>query len=375
VGFTFALFLVALLVQPQTNPPIQRKIIHIDMDAFFASVEQRDNPELRGKPIAVGGSGTRGVVAAASYEARKFGVFSAMSSKIARKKCPGLIFVKHRFDAYKATSLVIRTIFRDYTNLVEPLSLDEAYLDVTHNKKGIAIATDIAKEIKARIKEQTNLTASAGVSVNKFLAKIASDMDKPNGLYVVKPHQVEQFVAGLAIEKFFGVGKVTAAKMKALGIFTGADLKERSEKELVKLFGKSGHYFFNVARGIDNRPVVPNRERKSLGAESTFGEDYSDREQLGAKLRKVAKEVASRLAKSESNPMTITLKIKFADFTQITRSKTMAEPITRMEKIDSMAQELLSDVLTPDHKIRLLGITLSNFQKNQIIEPQLTLSF
>lgn len=354
-----------------------RKIIHIDMDAFFASVEQRDNPELRGKPVAVGGDGTRGVIAAASYEARKFGVFSAMSSKIAKRKCPDLIFVKHRFDAYKATSLVIRSIFKEYTDLVEPLSFDEAFLDVTHNKKGIAIATDIAIEIKARIKEQTDLTASAGVSINKFLAKIASDMDKPNGLYVVKPHQVEQFVANLAIEKFFGVGKVTASKMKSKGIFTGADLKTFSEKDLVKSFGKAGHYFYNVARGIDNRPVMTHRGRKSLGAESTFSEDYNDPEILVEKLDKVAKSVVKRLVKSGGNPKTITVKIKFADFTQITRSKTMHGIAIEPEQIGALAKVLLLAVLEPHHKIRLLGISLSNFEGEQPkkVKGQLTLEF
>ena len=262
------------------------------MDAFFASVEQRDNPELRGKPVAVGGSGSRGVIAAASYEARKFGVYSAMSSKIALRKCPDLIFVKHRFDAYKATSLIIRTIFRDYTDLVEPLSLDEAYLDVTHNKKGITIATDIAKEIKDRIKEQTDLTASAGVSINKFLAKVASDMDKPDGLFVIKPHQAQEFIDNLPIEKFFGVGKVTERKMKSLGIFEGKHLKQFSKDELAKNFGKSGDYFYNVSRGMDTRPVVSDRERKSLGAESTFSEDFRDKEILLNKLNDIAQKVA-----------------------------------------------------------------------------------
>lgn len=357
------------------EPSFLRKIIHIDMDAFFASVEQRDNPELRGKPVAVGGDGERGVIAAASYEARKFGVFSAMSSKIAKRKCPHLIFVKHRFDAYKATSLVIRSIFKEYTDLVEPLSLDEAYLDVTHNKKGIAIATDIALEIKARIKELTDLTASAGVSVNKFLAKIASDMDKPNGLYVVKPHQVAQFVASLPIEKFFGVGKVTATKMHSKGIFTGADLKERSEKDLVKSFGKAGHYFYNVARGIDDRPVLPHRGRKSLGAESTFNKDYSDAAILIEKLNKVAQSVIKRLTKSGGVPKTITVKIKFEDFTQITRSKTIAGGITKEEQIDALSKELLVGALEEHHKIRLLGISLSNFEgeAHKKTQGQLTL--
>jgi len=366
-------FFVTLLV-PTKSLPLIRKIIHIDMDAFFASVEQRDNPELRGKPVAVGGDGERGVIAAASYEAREFGVYSAMSSKIAKRKCPNLIFVKHRFGAYKAASLVIRTIFKDYTDLIEPLSLDEAYLDVTHNKKNIAIATDIAIEIKARIKEQTGLTASAGVSVNKFLAKIASDMDKPDGIYVVKPHQVASFVASLPIEKFFGVGKVTAAKMKAKGIFTGANLKEKSVKELVKSFGKAGHYFYNVARGIDNRPVVSQRGRKSLGAESTFTKDYSEEAILLEKLENVAKSVIKRLSKSGGVPKTLTVKIKFADFTQITRSKTVVGGIEKSIQIEALSKELLLGVLAPHHKIRLLGISLSNFEGEQKkAQGQLTL--
>ncbi len=371
----FLIIFLALIVQ-EKGEILTRKIIHIDMDAFFASVEQRDNPELRGKPIAVGGAGNRGVVAAASYEARKFGVFSAMPSKIAIRKCPDLIFVKPRFNAYKATSLVIRTIFKDYTDLVEPLSLDEAYLDVTHNKKGIAIATDIAIEIKTRIKEQTGLIASAGVSVNKFLAKVASDMDKPNGLYVIKPHQVLDFIDNLPIGKFFGVGKVTATKMKSMGIFEGKQLKQFTEDELVGKFGKSGHYFYHISRGIDNRPVVPNRERKSLGAESTFGEDYNSLGVLVGKLKNVAKTVASRIVKSEAKPMTITLKIKFSDFTQITRSKTTADPITDLNTIDKFSQELLEESIKAGQKIRLLGITLSNFQKDDRKNAsQLTLEF
>lgn len=346
------------------------------MDAFFASVEQRDNPELRGKPVAVGGSGSRGVIAAASYEARKFGVYSAMSSKIALRKCPDLIFVKHRFDAYKATSLVIRTIFKDYTDMVEPLSLDEAYLDVTHNKKGISIATDIATEIKNRIKEQTGLTASAGVSINKFLAKVASDMDKPNGLYVIKPHQVQAFIESLPIEKIFGVGKVTAAKMKSIGIFEGRHLKQFKEEHLVKMFGKSGHYFYNVARGIDDRPVVADRERKSLGAESTFDEDYTDKEVLLEKLNEVAQKVANHISKSKLKPLTLTVKIKYADFSQITRSKTVNEPITDLKAIDDLSKELIMEALKIDDAVRLLGITLSNFEKKEDQEEeQLTLEF
>ncbi len=354
---------------------VQRKIIHIDMDAFFASVEQRDNPALQGKPIAVGGGGPRGVVAAASYEARKFGVFSAMPAKVARQKCPELIFVKHRFDVYKATSLIIRSIFKQYTDLVEPLSLDEAYLDVTHNKKGIPLATDIALEIKAKIQAHTGLTASAGVSVNKFLAKIASDMDKPNGLYVIKPHQAEAFIASLPIEKFYGVGKVTAAKMKSKGIFTGADLRAHPEQLLTNWFGKAGHYFFQVAQGIDNRPVVPHRPRKSVGTETTFSQDYSDAALLTEKLMELAQSVSKRLSSSGGTPKTITIKIKFANFSQITRSKTVAGGISQPEHIKSLASDLFLNVFQPTHKIRLLGISLSNFKaiKTANEQGQLTL--
>lgn len=338
-----------------------RKIIHIDMDAFYASVEQRDNPELRGKPVAVGGSGNRGVVAAASYEARAFGVHSALSSKIAKRRCPDLIFVKPRFPVYKATSLVIRTIFKEYTDLIEPLSLDEAYLDVTSNKKGIQIATEIALQIKERIKEQTGLTASAGVSINKFLAKVASDMDKPDGLYVIKPHQVEGFVDKLPIEKFFGVGKVTATKMKAMGIFTGKDLKKFPEQMLVDKFGKAGHYFYQVSRGVDDRPVEPDRERKSLGAETTFEEDYDQLDVLLKELDKLSIEVANRLKRADASGRTLTIKIKFSDFNQITRSKTIEGAITTEKDIRDLSREILTNSYVNGMKVRLLGVTVSNF--------------
>ena len=257
-----------------------RKIIHIDMDAFFASVEQRDNPEYRGKPISVGGLGPRGVVAAASYEARKYGVFSAMSSKIARKKCPFLIFVHPRFEAYKKVSDQIGQIFLEYTDLVEPLSLDEAYLDVTHHKKGKPSATLIAKEIKDRIYIETNLTASAGISINKFLAKTASDYRKPNGIFLIKPEDAEAFIEKLPIEKFYGVGKVTAKKMNQLGIFNGLDLKKFSEYDLIRYFGKAGTYYYHIARAVDNRKVEPYRVQKSVGAENTFETDLSEKEDL-----------------------------------------------------------------------------------------------
>lgn len=345
------------------------------MDAFFASVEQRDNPQLRGKPVAVGGSGKRGVVAAASYEARAFGVYSAMSAKIARQKCPELIFVKPRFAAYKTVSLVIRAIFRDYTDLIEPLSLDEAFLDVTTNKKGIPSATLIAKEIKQRIKLQTGLTASAGISINKFLAKIASDINKPDGLYVIPPNSVEAFIETLPIEKFFGVGKVTATKMKQMGLHTGLDLKKRSADELIKYFGKAGRYFFEVANGLDNRPVVPDRERKSLGAEHTYEEDYDDLTVLLTKLEILALEVGKRLHKSGKAGKTLTIKIKFADFTQITRSVTQTTPIADEEEIKQLAANLFTSTFTENMQIRLLGITISNFEQREPKEEQLTIDF
>lgn len=352
-----------------------RKIIHIDMDAFFASVEQRDNPELKGKPIAVGGAGPRGVVAAASYEARKFGVFSAMSSKIAQRKCPELIFVKPRFNAYKTVSIVIRSIFRQYTDMVEPLSLDEAYLDVTHNKKGLQSATEIAREIKDRIKEQTNLTASAGISINKFLAKIASDMDKPDGLYVIPPKMVDKFVEELPIEKFFGVGKVTATKMKKMGIHTGRELRQRSLEELTKQFGKAGAYYFDVSHGIDNRPVVSHRERKSLGAEYTYDSDLTTLDQLDAKLDELASTVFKRLTKADKWGKTITVKVKLSNFIQMTRSHTSEYQIRSEQEILELSKMLLRDAFGPGMAVRLLGITLSNFSEESEQNPQLTLNF
>lgn len=353
-----------------------RKIIHIDMDAFFASVEQRDNPDLAGKPIAVGGAGKRGVVAASSYEARKYGVYSAMSSRIAIQKCPDLIFINPRFDIYKTVSLVIRSIFKDYTDLIEPLSLDEAYLDVTSNKKGMLSATIIAREIKYRIKNQTNLSASAGVSVNKFLAKIASDYNKPDGLFVIPPGKVIAFVESLPIEKFFGIGKVTAARMKKLGIYTGADLKRMEKGQLKKIFGKAGDYFYEVSRGIDNRPVVSDRPRKSIGAETTFEEDIENEVELIAQLDRLAKLVHGRTEKSGNFGKTLTVKIKFSDFTQITRSTTINTHIRGFESISKLAEELFCEAFNPDMKIRLLGITISNFKtKPEQQITQYTLNF
>jgi len=346
------------------------------MDAFFASVEQRDNAEYRGKPIAVGGGGNRGVVAAASYEARKFGVFSAMPARTAIQKCPELIFVKPRFDVYKSTSLVIRSIFKEYTDLVEPLSLDEAYLDVTANFKGMPSATMIAEEIRGRIKEQSSLTASAGVSINKFLAKVASDVNKPDGIFVIPPDKVLVYLDRLPIEKFYGVGKVTAAKMKSLGIFNGADLGKLTRPEMIRHFGKTGGYFYEVVRGDDNRQVKPDRERKSLGAENTFEEDYNDQEVLHEELKKICEMVFQRSKKSKTNGKTITIKIKFADFKQITRSKTFPDRITGYNEIFSRSKDLFDEAFHPSMKIRLLGVTLSNFHENQMeTSNQITLDF
>jgi DNA polymerase IV len=337
-----------------------RKIIHIDMDAFFASVEQRDNPELRGKPVAVGGSKARGVVAAASYEARKFGVFSAMPSRMAQQKCPGLVFVKPRFEVYSAVSRQIREIFHHYTDLVEPLSLDEAYLDVTQNKVNMPSASIIAKERKARILEETNLTASAGVSFNKFLAKIASDMNKPNGFTLITPDKAVDLVASLAIEKFHGIGKVTAAKMQRMGIATGADLRERSEAELVRQFGKVGHYYYRIARAEDERIVQPHRIRKSVGSERTFEEDLVAEEDMLERLQFLAQEVAHDLNRLQTTAKTVTLKLKYFDFVQQTRSKTLIGHLNSADAIFTVARDLLRTPQLPQHPVRLLGISVSN---------------
>ena len=341
-----------------------RKIIHIDMDAFYASVEQLDNPELRGKAIAVGGSSERGVVSAASYEARKFGVKSAMSSVIAKRNCPHLIFVKTRFDRYREISQRIREIFYEYTDLVEPLSLDEAYLDVTENKKGNPSASLIAKEIREKIKEKTGLNASAGISINKFIAKIASDFNKPNGQKTVNPEEVEEFLEVLDIRKFHGVGKVTAEKMYMLGIFTGKDLKTKSLDYLTEKFGKSGAHYFNVVRGIHLSEVKPNRIRKSLGAERTFNENISSEIFMLERLENIAEEIERRLKKSKVAGKTITLKIKYSDFTQQTRSKTVSFYISSKELILENAKELLYQEKMKD-SVRLLGISLSNLNTDK----------
>ncbi|UII24302.1 DNA polymerase IV [Fulvivirga ligni] len=354
-----------------------RKIIHIDMDAFYASVEQRDNPELKGKPVAVGGSSRRGVVAAASYEARKFGVRSAMPSKIAAIKCPDLIFVKPRFDAYKGVSNQIRNIFYEYTDLVEPLSLDEAYLDVTVNKKDMPSATLIAQEIRKRILEETQLTASAGISINKFLAKTASDVNKPNGFFLIPPDEAERFVETLPIERFFGIGKVTAEKMRKMGILNGADLKKYSEADLASRFGKSGRYYYRIARGLDEREVTPNRIRKSLGAENTFEDDRTTTAELKTELEKITQVLTGRMERSNTKGKTLTLKVKFHDFQQITRSKTITQWIEDEAQIKQLYEELLGTFDNESMKVRLLGLSISNLNHELKEEPsgQLTLKF
>ncbi|NBA77118.1 DNA polymerase IV [Emticicia sp. ODNR4P] len=353
-----------------------RKIIHIDMDAFFASVEQRDNPSLKGKPVAVGGSSERGVVAAASYEARKYGVRSAMSSKIAAQKCPHLIFVKPRFESYRAVSHQIREIFAEYTPLIEPLSLDEAYLDVTNNLKGIESATQIAIEIKEKIKIRTQLTASAGVSYNKFLAKIASDFNKPDGLYIIKPKQGPLFVETLEIDRFHGIGKVTAQKMHKMGIFTGKDLREYDEAFLVKHFGKIGRYYYQIARGIDTRIVNPERIRKSVGSENTFMQDLEARAEIQLGLEPLIEDVWRYCTKHEIFGRTVSLKVKYNDFQIVTRSRTTLSPIFDLSLFERIAYELLDQIMPPSKGIRLLGIALSNLSNEQDMEgKQLTLEF
>jgi len=354
----------------------ERKIIHIDMDAFFASVEQRDQPQLQGKPIAVGGGGLRGVVAAASYEARTFGVRSAMPSVTAKRLCPDLIFVRHRFEVYKQVSRQIRDIFLSYTDLVEPLSLDEAYLDVTENKFGMPSATEIAREIKARIQAETQLTASAGVSYNKFLAKIASDYQKPDGLFVIKPSQGEAFVSQLPIERFYGVGKVTAQRMNELGIFTGADLRQQTAIFLMQHFGKTGGFYYRIARGIDHRLVTPDRIRKSISSETTFAEDLYTWEELSAKLLTQIDDVWRFVDRSRIHGRTVTLKLKYQDFQIISRSKSVAWPILEREQFEKIALELLQTVLPPPKGIRLIGIGLSNLDNEEnLAGKQLLLPF
>ena len=340
--------------------PIIRKIIHIDMDAFYASVEQRDFPEYRGKPVAVGGSSQRGVVAAASYEARRFGVRSAMSSAKAKQRCPQLIFVKARFDVYREVSQQIRDIFRQYTDLVEPLSLDEAYLDVTENKKSIQSAIRIAMDIRQQIKDETQLAASAGISFNKFLAKVASDINKPDGWKVILPEEAEAFLEALPIEKFHGIGRVTAQKMRQLGINNGAALKQVSQETLYRRFGKLGRYYYHIVRGNDTRTVNPTRIRKSISAERTFENDLHTRADLIEQTHRVAEILLDRMEKAQAQGYTLTLKVKYADFTLITRSVTQKQTIRDLATIRMLAETLLYQIDISEKSVRLLGIGLSN---------------
>ena len=350
-----------------------RKIIHIDMDAFFASVEQLDNPALRGKPVAVGGSGERSVVAAASYEARKFGVRSAMPSVVARRLCPDLIFVKHNFTRYTEVSANIHEIFRAYTDLIEPLSIDEAFLDVTKDKKNIGSATVIAGKIRNEIKARTGLTASAGISVNKFLAKIASDINKPDGMFLIRPEEAEEFIEELAVEKFYGIGKVTAQKMHKLGIHKGSDLKKWDLVALVRNFGKAGVFFYDIVRGIDERPVEPDQERKSVGTELTYEKDLTTRFEIIAELYKLEKELMERLEHSETTGRTITLKVKFSDFRQITRSKTLQNYIRDFDTLHKEVSGIRKSIKLEGSIIRLLGLSISNMETEDCEDRQLYL--
>lgn len=351
-----------------------RKIIHIDMDAFYASVEQRDEPCYRGKPLVVGGSPTqRGAVAAASYEARQYGIHSAMPARIAQYKCPHLIFVRPRFEVYRAISEQIHQIFYRYTDLVEPLALDEAYLDVTQNKLGLPSATLIAQEIKQCIYEETQLTASAGISINKFLAKIASGMDKPNGLFLIAPEQAQSFIEQLPIAQFYSIGQVTATKMHHLGIYTGADLKQWTEGDLVEQFGKVGRFYYRIARAQDDRPVQPNRIRKSIGAENSYDPDLNDRTQILTELEAVAQTLKRRIDSQQSRGRTLTLKLKYGDYQQVTRSKTLAAPIQELDEMLNLATELLSLTEVGRKPVRLLGLALSNLG-GEIAEEYIQLS-
>lgn len=350
--------------------PSLRKIIHVDMDAFFASVEQRDNPELRGKPVAVGGSGGRGVVAAASYEARKFGVRSAMPSVTAKRLCPDLIFVRHRFDAYKEASRQIRRVFEHHTPHVEPLSLDEAYLDVTEDRLGIGSATRIAELIRQEIKAKTQLTASAGVSYNKFLAKLASDQNKPDGLCIIRPGQGAQFVAGLPIRRFHGVGPKAEEKMKRLGIETGADLAKKDIAFLRSNFGSFADYLYRAARGIDLRPVRAHRVRKSIGGERTFSEDISSGALLRETLENTIEYVWESIERAKARGRTVTLKVKFNDFKNMTRSKSVTHWVETREEFAAISRALLEEALPLPMPIRLMGLTLSNLEGAQAADSE-----
>jgi DNA polymerase-4 len=352
---------------PDLTPRL-RRIIHIDMDAFYASVEQRDDPALRGVPVAVGGAGARGVVAAASYEARKFGVHSAMSSLTARRKCPELVFMPPRFDVYQAVSQQIRAIFARYTSLIQPLSLDEAYLDVTAPLLDRGSATAIAEEIRAAIRRETALTASAGVSYNKFLAKLASDYRKPDGLFVITPSMGPDFVAKLPIAKFHGVGPVTAARMNTLGIYTGLDLRRQTQAFLTAQFGKAGNYFYHLARAEDDRPVVADHPRKSLGAETTFARDLLAWEEVALALEPVFAKLWAAYSRHGPTARTVTVKIKYANFRQITRSRSCAEAIASRAMIEQLSLDLLQPHFPPPRGVRLLGVSLSNFNATTVAE-------
>jgi len=346
-------------------PPRQRKIIHVDMDAFYASVEQRDNPDLRGKPVAVGGSRERGVVAAASYEARKFGVRSAMPSVTAKRQCPDLIFVKPRFEVYKAVSQQIREIFAEHTPIIEPLSLDEAYLDVTENLQGIPLARDVALAIRAKIKQETGLNASAGISYNKFLAKLASDHRKPKGQYVITPEMGPAFVENLPVGKFHGIGPATSAKMNSLGLYAGLDMRNQSLEFMQANFGKAGAYYYWISRGVDNREVRANRIRKSVGAENTFFADLIEFEAMVAELQPLIDKVWRYCEDKGTRGRTVTLKVKFADFEQITRSRTLIGTIGSRDELTSASTDLLKTIFPTKKAVRLLGVSISGFD----IEP------
>lgn len=351
---------------------MERKIIHIDMDQFFAAVEQRDNPALRGKPIAVGYDAERGVVATASYEARPYGVHSALSIQVAKRLCPQLIIVEPHYHKYKEVSQQIHAVFQEYTDLIEPLSLDEAFLDVTRNKRGIQMAVDCARQIKARIKEETGLTASAGVSYCKFLAKIASDYRKPDGLCVIHPDCAQAFIDQLHVDRIWGVGHKTAEHMHRMGIFTGADLRRMSLEHLHQEFGKMGRVFYDFARGIDHRPVVTEWQRKSVSCERTYEKDIFHKEQLTTELSHVAEELEHRIAKNGFEGRTLTLKVKYADFRQITRSITQERVLLTKDELLPLALQLLGQVdYSARHPVRLLGLGVSGLAQ-QPPEPPIT---
>jgi len=358
--------------EPEENP-VQRKIIHVDMDAFYASVEQRDNPEYRGKPVVVGGTPEqRGVVAACSYEARKFGIHSAMPATQAHQRCPNAIFLKPRFTVYREVSAVVQAVFREFTDLVEPLSLDEAYLDVTENTDYSGSATLIAKEIKRIIKEKTELNASAGVSYNKFLAKIASDMDKPDGLYLITPEQGPEFIKTLPVRQFHGIGKATEKRMKEYGIHTGEDLLQKDLNELVKKFGKAGHFYYSISRGIDLRPVNNHRERKSVGKETTFSKDMGNINEMFSILEELSNSVSRILFDKKLSAQTITLKVKYADFEQITRSRTIEKPTLSASNILEVVKDLLTNTEVDKRKVRLLGVSTSKLQEKGVEQTDKT---